>query len=166
MFIKKLNLFFLTVTILGSVFLVYNWYQNYQFKNNPLSEKIMQKIYQKHRYLETLSYQKFGIKRKIPVKISDTMPSKLFGAATYSMDGKIVVFLNKKRFQESVNYMIDDVLPHEYAHAIMFVKGDFSDKFGGHTKKWQNICIALEGQRCDRFVNHKDIIIGKTDFLY
>ncbi len=39
-------------------------------------------IYKKHKYLENLAYQKFNIKRKIPVVVSDKMPSKLFGAAT------------------------------------------------------------------------------------
>lgn len=165
MFIKKLNLFFLLVTVLGSAFLVYSWYKNYQFKNNPLDSKIQERINKKHRYLEHLAYQKFGIKRKIPVRISDKMPSKLFGAATFSKNSQIVVFLNKKRFQESLDYMIEDVLPHEYAHAIMFINGNFSDINGGHTKKWQNICKALNGLRCDRFVNNKDIIIGKTNFF-
>ena len=65
-----------------------------------------------------------------------------------------------------IDYMIDDVLPHEYAHALMFVTGNFSNENGGHTLKWQNMCIALEGLKCDRFVDHNDIVIGKTDFLY
>ncbi len=59
--------------------------------------------------------------------------------------------------------MIDSVLPHEYAHAIMFILGDFSRQNGGHSKKWQEICISLEGKKCDRFVNHNDIIIEKTN---
>lgn len=165
MFLKKLNLFFLTITILGSAFLLFSWYENYQFKNNPLDKNITEQVYKKHKYLEKLTYQKFGIKRKIPVKISDKMPSSLFGAATFSKDGKIEIFLNKKRFQESVEYMIEDVLPHEYAHALMFVNNDFTDKKGGHTLKWQKFCKSLNGLRCDRFVDHNDIIIGKTNFF-
>lgn len=153
------------MTVISSLFLVYNWYESYEFKNNPLDENIRKKIYFKHQELEQLTYKKFNIKRKIPVKISDKMPSKLFGAATYSKNGQITIFLNKNHFKESLEYMIDDVLPHEYAHALMFVIGDFRDINGGHTLKWQNTCKALNGIRCDRFVNHNDIIIGKTNFF-
>lgn len=166
MFIKRLNYFFLGVTILGSIFLVYNWYQNYTFKNNPLNEKTLQRIALKHNILQELSYNKFGIKRLIPIEISDKMPSKLFGAATYSQNGQIKIFLNKKRFKESSDYMIDDVLPHEYAHAIMFVLGDFTKQNGGHSIRWQNICKALNGINCNRFVDHDDVIMGKSIFFW
>ncbi|WP_072682027.1 SprT-like domain-containing protein [Arcobacter sp. LA11] len=165
MFLKKLKIFFIIVVILGTLFLVYSWYKNYQFKNNPLNQNIVEKINKKHKELEILTYQKFNIKRKIPVTVSDKMPSKLYGAATFSKSGQIQIFLNKKYFQESLEYMIDDVLPHEYAHALMFVKGNTTNQKGGHTKEWQNICKSLNGLRCDRFVNIDDIIIGKTNFF-
>ena len=165
MFLKKLKTFFTVLTILATFFLIYNWYENYQFKNNPLNQNIKDAIYKKHKELEILAYQKFKIKRKIPVIVSNKMPSKLFGAATFSKKGKIQIFLNKNHFQESVEYMINDVFPHEYAHALMFVYGNTTNQNGGHTLKWQNICKSLNGLRCDRFVNHDDIIIGKTNFF-
>lgn len=165
MFIKKLNYFFLLVTILGSIFLVYSWINTYNFKNNPLDEKIVNQIEEKQYYLQNLTYKKFGINKKVPIEVSNNMPSKLFGAATYSNNGQIKIFLNKKRFKESSKYMIEDVLPHEYAHAVMFLIGNFTDEAGGHSKKWQNICKALEGINCNRFVDHNDVIIGKTNFF-
>lgn len=165
MFIKKLNLFFLIITVLGSIFLVYSWIETYKFKNTPLDEKIVYKVKQKQIYLQNLSSKRFGISKKIPVIISDKMPSKLFGAATLNTKNEIKIYLNKKRFKESTKYMIEDVLPHEYAHAIMFAIGDTTNKNGGHTIKWQKICLALEGNKCDRYVDHDDIIIGKTNFF-
>ena len=165
MFLQKLKTFFLALTILATLFLIYNWYENFQFKNNPLNKNIQEQIYTKQKDLEYLSYKKFNIKRKIPIIISEKMPSKLFGAATLSRNGKIEIYLNKFHFQESLDYMIDDVLPHEYAHALMFVYGETTNRNGGHTKQWQNICKALNGLRCNRFVNHNDIIIGKTNFF-
>lgn len=165
MFLQKLKTFFLTLTIVASIFIVYNWYNTSQFKNNPLPNNIIELINKKHKELEFLTYKKFNIKRKIPIIISDKMPSKLFGAARLSNDGQIQIFLNKNRFQESLDYMIDDVLPHEYAHALMFVKGNTTNRKGGHTKQWENICKSLNGLKCDRFVNHNDIIRGKTNFF-
>ena len=165
MFLQRLKSFFIAVTVLATIFLIYSWYDNYKFKNSQLSEDIKQQVYIKTLHLQNLAYRKFGIKRKIPIRFSDKMPSKLFGAAVLNKTGEIVVFLNKKRFKESVEYMIEDVLPHEYAHAIMFIKNDLTRENAGHSKKWQNICKALEGKRCDRFVNHNDVIFGKTNLF-
>lgn len=92
------------------------------------------------------------------------MANNLFGLAVYTQEHKIKIVLNKNRFQESVDYMVDYVLPHEYAHALMFRFGDFTKKNGGHTKKWQKICLSLNGKKCDRYVKHNDIIFGKIPF--
>lgn len=165
MFIKRLNLFFFILIILASIFLLFNWYNSYQFKNNPLSNTIKEKIYQKQKELEQLTLRNFRLKRNFPIKISDKMPDKLFGAATFTQNRQIIIYLNKKHFYESSDYMINDVLPHEYAHALMFVSGDFSKEKGGHTLKWQTICKKLNGLRCNRFVEHDDIIIGKTNLF-
>lgn len=165
MFLQRLKLFFTAITIVGTIFLIYSIYNTYKFKTSTLSENVQNRIYQKTLYLQSLAYKKFGIRRKIPIKISDKMPSKLFGAATLNRSGEITIFLNKKRFKESVDYMIDDVMPHEYAHALMFVFGDTSKENGGHSIKWQKICKALEGKRCDRFVNYNDVIFDKTNIF-
>ena len=165
MFIKRLNLFFFILTVLGSIFLIYTWYSSYQFKSNPLSESLKQEIAKKQKELEYLTYKNFQIKRKFPVKISDKMPDKLFGAATYTKDKQIIIYLNKKHFFESSDYMINDVFPHEYAHALMFAIGDFSKQNGGHTYRWQKICKKLNGIRCLRFVHNDDVIIGKTNLF-
>ncbi|RXJ90437.1 sprT domain-containing protein [Arcobacter sp. CECT 8983] len=165
MFLQRLKLFFTSITILGTIFLVYSIYNTHKFKTSDLDEKTKNRITHKILYLQSLAYKKFGIKRKIPIKVSNKMPSNLFGAATLNQKGEIVIFLNKKRFKESVDYMIDDVLPHEYAHALMFVFGDVSKENGGHSKKWQDICLALEGKRCNRFVDYNDVIFDKTNLF-
>lgn len=165
MFLKKLRFIFLSITLIGSIFLIYSWYDIYNFKKTPLPQEIVNQVKQKQLYLEGLAYRRFGITRKIPVIISNNMPSNLFGLATLDNEKKIIVFLNKKRFKESTDYMINDVLPHEYAHAIMFAKGNITNENGGHTLIWQRICQALEGLKCDRYVDNKDILIGKTNFF-
>lgn len=159
----KLQKLFLYITISATALLVYLWFQDYSFTNNPLSNKYQQRILQKEAQLKYLSYKHFKIKADFPIIISEKMNANRFGMATYSRDGKIAIHLNKKRFQESANYMINDVLPHEYAHAIMFYIGDFTKENSGHSKRWQSICKKLDGKRCDRFVNQKDILIEKTN---
>ena len=165
MFLKKLKSFFLLVTILASFLLLYLWYDNYQFSNNSLEKKYQVQINSKQKKLEFLSYKYFKITRKFPIIISDKLENNRYGMATFDKQRQIKIYLNKKRFKENHKYMINDVLVHEYAHAIMFQKNDFTNKNSGHTKKWQNICKALEGQRCDRFVNNKDILIEKINLF-
>ncbi|MCK5111252.1 MAG: SprT-like domain-containing protein [Arcobacteraceae bacterium] len=143
----------------------YIYYNNKQFNDNPLSQEIVERINQKNHHLKKLIYQKYGLSVNIPIKISSKIKDNLFGLAVYD-NGNIKIILNKNRFQESEEYMIDYVLPHEYAHALMFVLKDFPNTNGGHTKKWQQICLNLEGKKCDRFVKHNDIVMGKIGFIY
>lgn len=144
--------------------MIYIYYNDIQFKNNPLSDDVKLKLTKKEHYIRNLIIQKYGFDLKIPIIISDKIPDNLYGLAAYN-EGEIKIVLNKNRFKESEDYMIDYVLPHEYAHAMMFKLKQFPKQNGGHTKQWQNICISLEGKKCDRFVNHNDIVMGKLNFL-
>ncbi len=166
MFLGKLKLFFILITILALAALAYLWYKDYSFDNSPLNPKIKSQIDKKRYDLKLLASTKFGVNSTIPVVISNKMPSNIYGMATINQSKKIVIYLNKKRFKESSDYMINDVLPHEYAHALMFVFNDLTKENGGHTIRWENICKKLNGLRCNRFVDNHDIIIGKTKFLY
>jgi hypothetical protein len=124
----------------------------------------MQKLETKNNNIKKLIQKKYNIKIDIPIIISKKVPNNLFGLAVYN-GGNIKIVLNKNRFKESSEYMINNVLPHEWAHAMMFVFGKFTKENGGHTKQWQDICLALDGIKCDRFVNHNDIVMGKLNFL-
>lgn len=160
---QNLKLYFLLITILCVLILMYNLYQNYHFKNNPLNAQIMERIHTKEQVLKQLSFKYYRISQPIPIVISEKMPNRLYGAATWSQDKQSKIYLNKKRFQENLDYMIDSVLPHEYAHAVMFQLGDTTKENGGHSKKWQQICLRLEGKRCNRFVDNHDILLEKTN---
>ena len=165
MFILQLKKIFLIVIVFASILLTYLWYDDYTFASSPLSKNIQERIYKKHQELKYLTYKHFNIKRVFPIIISDQLDSSKFGMAVYSKNREINIYLNKNRFKENENYMIDDVMPHEYAHAIMFALGNFSNENNGHPKIWQNICKKLDGLRCDRFVNHQDILIEKTNIF-
>ncbi|MEA2019405.1 MAG: SprT-like domain-containing protein [Campylobacterota bacterium] len=162
---KNLYKIFSTITIVSIVLLGYVIYNDNQFKNNDLSVKTITKLKQKEYSLRKLILQKYNIEVNIPVIVSPKLKDNLFGIAAYN-NGDIKIVLNKNRFQESEDYMIDYVLPHEYAHALMFVFNDFPKENGGHSIRWQNICLSLDGKKCDRFVNHNDIVMGKLDFIY
>ena len=162
---NKIFKIFIVIITISLVLLGYIYYENNQFNNNPLSYKTLTKIKQKEYKLRKLILEKYDIKVNIPIKISSKIKDNLFGLAVYNK-GDIQIILNKNRFQESEEYMVDYVLPHEYAHALMFVLNDFSPNNGGHSKKWQKVCLSLEGKKCDRFVKHNDVVMGKMDFIY
>jgi hypothetical protein len=152
---------FLLITAIATLFLLYNFYRDYRFDNSHLSKDLVVKIETKASEIENLIYTNFKIRVDIPIIISNDIHSNLFGLAIYDQKGMRIV-LNKKRFKESSDYMINSVLPHEYAHIMMFILGDFSRANGGHTQKWQKICTTLTQKECSRFVNHNDIILGKV----
>ena len=162
---KILFKIFSTVVIISIISLIYISYNNNKFSENTLSIQTKTKLKQKEYHIRKLIIQKYNININIPIIISEKVPDNLFGLATYDKN-KITIILNKNRFQESEDYMIDYVLPHEYAHALMFKLKDFTNKNSGHSKKWQQICLDLEGKKCDRFVKHNDIVMGKLDFIY
>ncbi len=163
-----MNLFykiFTTIIVISIALLGYIIYNNNEFKNSTLPIKTLTKLKQKEYHLRKLVIEKYSININIPVIISTKLANNLFGLAVYD-DGNIKIILNKNRFQESEDYMIDYVLPHEYAHALMFKLNKFPKENGGHSKIWQKICLDLDGKKCDRFVKHNDIVMGKLDFIY
>jgi len=164
-YIKKLQLSFMIIVVLATLLLIYNFVQSYNFKNNPLSHEIINKINKKEYQILTNIKRVYGVNGKVQVNISNKMNNRLYGLCTLSGHKKIEIYLNKKMFQESEEYMIEDVFPHEYAHALMFKFNKTTNKNGGHTKQWQNICKNIGGIKCERFVDSNDIIISKRNIF-
>lgn len=156
---KSLEKIFILVMLISTSYILYNWYLNYQFKTQPVSIEIQKRVVQREKEVLSLIYEKYKVQLDIPLIISDEFHSNLYGLTSYK-DGMIQIFLNKKRFKESVDYMINEVIPHEYAHAMVFILGKESSK-DGHTKAWQKICVELDGQGCERYVDNEEIIRQK-----
>jgi hypothetical protein len=150
--------------VIAMILLIKNWFDEYTFKHNPIPTKLKQQLLDKEIEVKTRIYQHYNIHFNIPMIITDKVPSRLYGLTALDKGGNIKVYLNKKRMRESMEYMVEEVVAHEYAHALMFYFGDTTRQQGGHTSKWQTICQNLGGARCERYVNHDDIIMGKLPF--
>jgi len=162
---KKLQTTFIVVIIFSSFLLVYNFYNSYKFNNNELSNEIMNELSQKESIILNNIYNKYNINAKVPIIISNKMGNSLYGLATLDTKNEIKIYLNKKMFQESKDYMINNVLAHEYAHAMMFIFGDKSRQKKGHSLKWVNICKKIGGVKCEQYVNSDDIVMAKRNIF-
>jgi SprT protein len=158
-FTHKLEKIFVISIVAALGYLAYSMYQSYRFKHSPLSVAIQERVHKKEAEVLRLIEQKFKRKVDIPLVISDEFHSNLYGLTSYK-DAHIAVYLNKKRFKESVDYMIDEVIPHEYAHAMVFIMGAKTSQ-DGHTKLWQKVCLELGGRQCERYVDGEEIVRQK-----
>ena len=140
-------------------YMAYNWYEDTQFRNNPLSLEIQERIKERQTEVLSLIYERYGVEPHIPLIVSDEFHSRLYGVTTLT-ERKIKIFLNKKRFKESENYMIEEVIPHEYAHAMVMLLGKIRTQ-DGHTSTWKQICLELDGKFCERYVDNEEIIRQK-----
>ena len=160
---KRLELLFLTIIILALSLLGYNYYKSYSFKHNPLPKSYLERISKKEQDVLSHMQKNFGFQVEFPIIITDKIPGRLYGLTSYE-HGQIKIYLNKKVMQESMDYMIDSVIPHEYAHALLFYTHNNSNTNDGHSKLWQQTCQKLGGKDCRRYVDQHEIIMSKLPF--
>ena len=163
MFKKKLELIFLTMIIVAIAILSVNYYKSYSFKHNPLPKSYLDRIAAKEKDVLTHMQKNFGYQVRFPLIITDKIPGRLYGLTSYE-NRHITIYLNKKVMQESMDYMCDSVIPHEYAHALLFYLHKNSNEKSGHSKLWQQTCQALGGKDCLQYVNQQEIIMSKLPF--
>jgi len=163
MFKKKLELIFLSVIFLALGLLVFNYYKSYSFKHNDIPDSFKAKIASKEQEILTNMQRNYGVSIKFPLIVTDKFKGRLYGLTAYDK-GDIKIYLNKKVMQESMEYMINSVIAHEYAHALMFQRGFIHENKEGHSKEWQKTCIKLGGADCKQYVNQKEIIMSKIPF--
>lgn len=163
MFKKKLERFFIITIIIALSYVANNIYITQSFKNNDIPQSYKQRIADKEKEVLDLMQKNFGEKLNIPLIVTDKIPGRLYGLTTYDK-GQIKIYLNKKVMQESMDYIIDSVIPHEYAHALMFAQGNYHSGKNGHSKKWRQTCVKLGGKDCRQYVNTHEIIMSKMPF--
>ncbi len=163
MFKKKLEIFFIATVAIALLYLAYNIYTTQQFKSNDIPKSYKQRIYNKEQEVLSNMQKNFNITFQVPLIITDKFKGRLYGLTSYK-DGEIKIYLNKKVMQESMDYMVDSVIAHEYAHALMFKLGHLHTKNGGHSEKWRQTCVKLGGKDCRQYVNSQEIIMSKMPF--
>ena len=163
MFQKKLEIAFLTLIVIAIAILGYNYYKSYSFKNNDIPDSYKQRILNKEEEVLQQMQKNYGYRIKFPLIVTDKFKGRLYGLTSYE-NGEIKIYLNKKVMQESMDYMIESVIAHEYAHALLFKQGYLHSNDDGHSKLWQQTCTKLGGVDCQRYVDQQEIIMSKMPF--
>jgi predicted SprT family Zn-dependent metalloprotease len=164
MAIKKIQFIFIFVISLALVVLMRNWYVSYSFDKNPISQEYQQAIYKEEQRVLSNMQRNFGFQYRVPLIITDKIPGKIYGVTSLEQSGEIKIYLNKKVMKESMDYIISNVIAHEYAHALLFKTGKYKNQKDGHSKLWQQTCVKLGGAQCQRYVDSHDVIMGKLPF--
>jgi predicted SprT family Zn-dependent metalloprotease len=163
MFLKKLELVFLAIIIIAILILSKNYYESYSFSKNNLPQSYKKRIIDKEQEVLKLMYKNYGFAFKVPLISTDEFKGRLYGLTAYK-DGEIKIYLNKKVMQESMDYMVNNVIAHEYAHALIFKLNKGSAKYDGHSLEWKKTCEKLGGINCEKYVNSHDVVMGKLPF--
>lgn len=163
MFKKKLEFIFIAIIVIAVGILGYNYYKSYSFKNSDIPLRYKQMIDTKEQEVLQNMQKHYGFKFKVPLIVTDKFKGKLYGLTSYR-DGKVTIYLNKKVMKESMEYMVESVIAHEYAHALMFKQGHLKESNEGHSKKWQISCVKLGGKDCQQYVDREEIIMSKMPF--
>lgn len=162
MFNKRLELIFILVIILSIAILSNNYRSTKNFKNHPIPDEYKELIVQKEQEILTNMQKHYGFSFKVPLIVTDRFKDGLYGATNYK-NGKITIYLNKNVMQESMEYMLDSVIAHEYAHALMFKQG-LNTPGDGHSLKWRDTCVNLGAKNCERYVDMNEVVMGKMPF--
>lgn len=160
---KRLEIVFISIILIAIIVLANNYYKSYSFKNNDIPDSYKQRITSKEQEVLHQMQQAYGFTFKVPLIVTDEFKGKLYGLTSYK-DGEIKIYLNKKVMWESMDYMVDSVIAHEYAHALMFKLGYIATGDDGHSKEWQQTCLKLGGIDCQQYVDHQEIIMSKLPF--
>ena len=163
MFTKKLEIIFIAMILMAITLLGYNYYKSYTFKNNDIPQSYKNKIINKEQEVLKKMQDSFGFRFEVPIIVTDKFKGKLYGLTAYK-DGDIKIYLNKNVMQESMEYMVENVIAHEYAHALMFKLGYLHSEKEGHSDRWRQTCIKLGGSDCRQYVNSQEIIMSKMPF--
>ncbi len=157
---KSLERIFLGIVLFASAILGYNYYSEYRFEEN-FDKRYLPPLHKKEQEILRNMQRSFGYTVRFPIVITEKIPGRIYGFATFNKKGHVVIYLNKRVFKESFDYILDDVLAHEYAHALLLSRGYINDAEGGHTPLWQRTCKALGGLHCERYVDRDDVVSRK-----
>ena len=161
---RKIQRIFIAISSVALLVLIRNMYVSFQFDTKPLPQSFYEDIALVEQDILDNMERAFGFRYQVPLLITDKIPGKIYGVTAKDEQGKITIYLNKKIMKESFDYILSDVIAHEYAHALLFKRGYYDKGGDGHSSLWQKTCEKLGGAKCQRYVDSHDVIMQKLPF--
>ncbi len=171
MLTRKFKIMFASTMFASAAILASNWEK---INENYETDNLYKKIILKEKSVLALMQSKYGFQFDVPIILTKQLEDNVYGVTICDKDDSIKIYLNKKIVQNNLDYVLDTVIPHEYAHALMFkqkllaknrdgyalrvrqVGLTHKSKHDGHNHIWQKTCKDLGGDQCQKFVTHKD----------
>lgn len=163
MFQKRLEYIFIGMIVLAVAVLAKNYYDSYSYEHNEIPESYKERIALKEQEVLEHMQKNYAFVYKVPLIVTDKFKGRLYGLTSYHK-GEIKIYLNKKVMRESIDYIVENVIAHEYAHALMFKQGYMDVEHDGHSSLWQETCVNLGGVNCEQYVDSQDVVMGKMPF--
>lgn len=160
---KKLEFIFASVVVVALLILAVNYYKEYSFTHNDIPQNYKKRISDKVEDVLAHMQRNFGFTFKVPIIVTDKFKGHLYGLTSFE-NGQIRIYLNKNVMRESMDYIINSVIAHEYAHVLIFKFNPYYISQDGHSKEWQQVCQKLGGADCQQYVNQHEIIMSKLPF--
>lgn len=161
---KKIQRIFIVISTIALIILLRNLYVSYRFDTQPIPESFVAEIEAVEQDVLNNMQRSFGFRYQVPIIITDKIPGKVYGVTSKNKQGQVNIYLNKKVMKESFDYILSDVIAHEYAHALLFKSGYYASGGEGHSDTWLKTCEKLGGSKCQRYVDSHDVIMKKLPF--
>ncbi len=116
------------------------------YPEQTLTQADIDRLNQKKQDLIQKTHTLYGFNYNVPLYIEET-DKRVWGAMLYSggMPQKIVI--NKGYYLENPDYVVNFVLPHEWAHVV--ARLIYKTSIRSHGEEWLAICKSLSEIRCD-----------------
>jgi SprT protein len=110
--------------------------------------------------------KEFGFTIKTSVVLNLEAYTFVAEAGSYD-DGSHEIRLHKKLYKEYRNKYVNDVLPHEFAHLVVYeLNKKRRKKYTDHGKFFKEVCSLLQPRKRKREIVYAKVLEGKQENFY
>lgn len=144
----------LSLSLASVVFLLVLFF----YPEKKLTQSDINRIENKKQELIQKTKEIYGFYYDLPLFI-EPINKQIWGAMLYSGGRPKKIVINRDFYLENPDYVINSVMPHEWAHVVarLIYKKDIK----GHGKEWLSICKSLSNGQCARYVQDEFVVEEK-----
>ena len=129
------------------------------YPEKELSQQDIDRIYNKKAELIIKTRRLYNIDFDLPLYI-ESINNRIWGAMLYSQGTPQKIVINKEYYLENPDYVINYVMPHEWAHVVSRLI--YKTSIRSHGEEFLKICDDLSEFRCDVVVRDEFVAEEKV----